>query len=92
VRVDLRVISSTTAIWRRDRGGRFRRNFITGSTWCPSRCRAGGAARGHPELARHFIELFNSEQGLPLRDLGEEAVALLQTMSLARQRAPAAAT
>jgi two-component system nitrogen regulation response regulator NtrX len=34
-----------------------------------------------PELAQHFIELFNAEQGLPLRELGEEAVAMLQTMS-----------
>ena len=34
-----------------------------------------------PELARHFIELFNTEQGLALRELGEDAVAMLQTMS-----------
>ena len=34
-----------------------------------------------PELARHFISEFNHTQGLPLRDLSEEAEALLQTMS-----------
>jgi two-component system nitrogen regulation response regulator NtrX len=34
-----------------------------------------------PELARHFIETFNREQGLTLRDLGEDAAAMLQTMS-----------
>jgi two-component system nitrogen regulation response regulator NtrX len=33
-----------------------------------------------PELARHFIDVFNRTQGLPLRDLGDEAVAMLQSM------------
>jgi two-component system nitrogen regulation response regulator NtrX len=33
-----------------------------------------------PELAQHFIEGFNKAQGLPLRSLSEDAVALLQTM------------
>ena len=33
-----------------------------------------------PELARHFIAEFNREQGLPLRGIGEDAVAILQTM------------
>jgi two-component system nitrogen regulation response regulator NtrX len=33
-----------------------------------------------PELARHFIEEFNQEQGLPLREIGEDAIAMLQTM------------
>ena len=34
-----------------------------------------------PELAAHFIEGFNKSQGLPLRALSEEAVAMLQTMA-----------
>ncbi len=34
-----------------------------------------------PELARHFIAQLNRDQGLPLRPLSEEAVALLQTMA-----------
>ena len=33
-----------------------------------------------PELAGHFIEAFNKSQGLPLREISEEAVAMLQTM------------
>ena len=31
-------------------------------------------------LARHFIEMFHRSQGLPLRDLTEDAEAMLQTM------------
>jgi two-component system nitrogen regulation response regulator NtrX len=33
-----------------------------------------------PELAAHFIADFNRSQGLPLRNMSDEAVALLQTM------------
>ena len=33
-----------------------------------------------PGLAQHFIEVLNQEQGLPLRELADEAQALLQTM------------
>ncbi|MEC7965666.1 MAG: helix-turn-helix domain-containing protein, partial [Pseudomonadota bacterium] len=33
-----------------------------------------------PVLAQHFIEMFNQTQGLPLRELSEDAVALMQTM------------
>ena len=33
-----------------------------------------------PTLAVHFIETFNRAQGLPMRELSDEAVALLQTM------------
>ena len=33
-----------------------------------------------PELAEYFISTFNKTQGLPLRKLSEDAVALLQTM------------
>ena len=33
-----------------------------------------------PMLARHFIEMFNQTQGLPMRGLSADAVALLQTM------------
>ena len=34
-----------------------------------------------PELATHFIEEFNKAQGLPLRALSDEAIAMLQTMN-----------
>ncbi len=33
-----------------------------------------------PELASHFVNEFHNVQGLPLRELGQEAEALLQTM------------
>jgi len=33
-----------------------------------------------PPLAAHFIAMFHKTQGLPLRELSDEAVALLQTM------------
>ena len=34
-----------------------------------------------PELARYFIELFNREQGMTARELGDDAAAMLQTMA-----------
>jgi two-component system nitrogen regulation response regulator NtrX len=33
-----------------------------------------------PVLADHFIEQFNASQGLPLREVSEDAAAMLQTM------------
>jgi two-component system nitrogen regulation response regulator NtrX len=33
-----------------------------------------------PQLASHFIANFNEQQGLPLRELSEDAIALMQTM------------
>ena len=33
-----------------------------------------------PALASHFIEMFNTSQGLPLRSLSSDATAMLQTM------------
>jgi FixJ family two-component response regulator len=55
VRVDLRVISSTDAgPAAGDRRGRSGRNSITGSTWCRSRCPAGGPARGHSRACPAF--------------------------------------
>ncbi len=34
-----------------------------------------------PVLAETFIDQFNETQGLPLRELSEESVALMQTMA-----------
>jgi two-component system, NtrC family, nitrogen regulation response regulator NtrX len=82
VRVDLRVISSTT----RDLGaeiaaGRFRQELYDRLNVVPIAVPSLEERREDiPELARHFIESFNRTQGLPLRSLSEEADALMQTM------------
>jgi two-component system nitrogen regulation response regulator NtrX len=81
VRVDLRVISSTT----RDLGaeisaGRFRQELYDRLNVVPIAVPSLEERREDiPELARHFIEIFNRTQGLPLRLLSEEADALMQT-------------
>jgi two-component system nitrogen regulation response regulator NtrX len=83
VRVDLRVISSTTRELAEEiAAGRFREELYHRLNVVPIDVPPLEDRREDiPELARHFIELFNSEQGLALRDLGEDAVAMLQTMS-----------
>ncbi|GHE02454.1 ATPase AAA [Defluviimonas sp. 20V17] len=82
VRVDLRVISSTT----RDLGheiaeGRFRQELYDRLNVVPIAVPSLEDRREDiPELAAHFVEMFNRTQGLPLRAVSDEAVALLQTM------------
>ena len=82
VRVDLRVISSTN----RDLGaeiaaGRFRQELYHRLNVVPISVPSLEERREDiPELARHFIEMFHRTQGLPLRGLSDEAVALMQTM------------
>jgi two-component system nitrogen regulation response regulator NtrX len=83
VRVDLRVISSTTRDLRAEiAGGRFRQELYDRLNVVPIAV-PGLAERREdiPALARHFIEQFHRTQGLPLRDLTPEAEAMLQTMS-----------
>lgn len=82
VRVDLRVISSTTKDLRREIGaGRFRQELFDRLNVVPIAVPSLEDRREDiPELTRHFIELFHRSQGLPLRDLTPEAEALLQTM------------
>lgn len=83
VRVDLRVISSST----RDldvevENGTFRQELFHRLNVVPIDVPALAERREDiPELASHFIEAFNKSQGLPLRELSDEAVAMLQTMS-----------
>jgi len=83
VRVDLRVISSTTRNLSGEiAAGRFREELYHRLNVVPIEVPPLEDRREDiPELARHFIELFNTEQGLALRELGEDAVAMLQTMS-----------
>ncbi|MGC9417355.1 MAG: sigma-54-dependent transcriptional regulator [Rhodovulum sp.] len=83
VRVDIRVISSTT----RDlpaaiAEGSFREELYHRLNVVPIEVPALDERREDiPELARYFISAFNRTQGLPLRSLSTEAEALLQTMA-----------
>jgi two-component system nitrogen regulation response regulator NtrX len=83
VRVDLRVISSTTRDLRAEiAAGRFRQELYDRLNVVPIAVPALEERREDiPELAAHFIEMFNKTQGLPLRRLSDEAQAMLQTMA-----------
>lgn len=82
VRVDLRVISSTTRDLRAEIGrGAFRQELYDRLNVVPIAVPSLEERREDiPDLARHFIEMFHRSQGLPLRDLSDEAQAMLQTM------------
>jgi two-component system nitrogen regulation response regulator NtrX len=82
VRVDLRVISSTSRDLATEIAqGRFREELYHRLNVVPIEVPSLEDRRDDiPELARHFIAEFNRDQGLPLRPLGEDAVAMLQTM------------
>jgi two-component system nitrogen regulation response regulator NtrX len=81
VRVDLRVISSTTRDLRSDiSSGRFRQELYDRLNVVPIPVPSLEERREDiPELTRHFIDLFHRSQGLPARALTEEAEAMLQT-------------
>ncbi len=83
VRVDIRVISSTTRdLLEEIRKGNFREELYHRLNVVPIEVLPLAERREDiPELAHHFIEQFNKSQGLPLRELSEEAAALLQAMS-----------
>jgi two-component system nitrogen regulation response regulator NtrX len=82
VRVDLRVISSTTRDLRSEiAAGRFRQELYDRLNVVPVTVPSLADRREDiPHLTRHFIAHLNRSQGLPLRDVSEEADALLQTM------------
>jgi two-component system nitrogen regulation response regulator NtrX len=82
VRVDLRVISSTTRDLRSEiAAGRFRQELFDRLNVVPIAVPPLSDRREDiPELTRHFIAQLNRAQGLPLRELTPEADALLQTM------------
>ena len=82
VRVDLRVISATCRDLEREiREGRFRQELFHRLNVVPIKVPSLEERREDiPVLARHFIAQFHAEQALPLRPLGEEAVALMQAM------------
>ncbi|ESW62147.1 MAG: ATPase AAA [Rhodobacter sp. CACIA14H1] len=83
VRVDLRVISSTTRDLRSEiAAGRFRQELYDRLNVVPIAVPSLEERREDiPDLTRHFIDLFHRSQGLPNRSLSAEAEAMLQTMS-----------
>jgi two-component system nitrogen regulation response regulator NtrX len=82
VRVDLRVISSTNRdLGQETRAGRFREELFHRLNVVPIAVPSLEERRDDiPVLADYFIASLNKAQGLPLREIGEETVALLQTM------------
>ncbi|GAA4217435.1 sigma-54-dependent Fis family transcriptional regulator [Sagittula sp. NFXS13] len=83
VRVDLRVISSTNRDLQEEiAAGRFREELYHRLNVVPIAVPSLAERREDiPVLARHFIEGCNASQGLPMRDLTDDAVALMQTMT-----------
>ncbi|MEO6301003.1 MAG: sigma-54 dependent transcriptional regulator [Paracoccaceae bacterium] len=82
VRVDLRVISSTSRELRSEISqGRFRQELYDRLNVVPIPVPSLEDRREDiPELTRHFVDMFHRTQGLPHRDLTPEAEAMLQTM------------
>ncbi len=83
VRVDLRVISSTTKNLEAEvEAGSFRAELFHRLNVVPIDVPPlEERLEDIPELATHFIEEFNTSQGLSSRIVSEEAIARLQTMS-----------
>lgn len=83
VQVDLRVISSTSRDLEHEIAqGRFRRELYHRLNVVPIAVPSLEDRRDDiPLLAKYFIEMLNKTQGLPLRTLGREVRAQLQTMS-----------
>ena len=82
VRVDLRVISSTNRDLEAEiDAGRFRQELYHRLNVVPIPVPSLEDRREDiPVLAQHFIEACNASQGLPIREISEEAAALMQTM------------
>lgn len=83
VSVDLRVISSTNRDLQEEiAAGRFREELYHRLNVVPITVPPLAERREDiPELAAYFLGLFNRDQGLPLRELAEDAQAMLQTMA-----------
>lgn len=82
VRVDMRVISSTNKDLQAEiEAGRFRQELYHRLNVVPIQVPSLEDRREDiPQLADYFIDTFNKTQGLPQRNLSDEAVAMLQTM------------
>jgi two-component system, NtrC family, nitrogen regulation response regulator NtrX len=82
LRVDVRVISSTNRDLEDEiEAGNFREELFHRLNVVPVRVPSLEERREDiPELAATFIDQFNQNQGLPLRALSDDAIAMLQTM------------
>ncbi|WP_136442396.1 sigma-54-dependent transcriptional regulator [Pacificoceanicola onchidii] len=82
VRVDLRVISSTgRELTQEIAAGRFREELYHRLNVVPIAVPSLAERREDiPVLAEHFIGECNEQQGLPAREISEDAAALMQTM------------
>ncbi|KIC31369.1 sigma-54-dependent transcriptional regulator, partial [Leisingera sp. ANG-M7] len=82
IKVDLRVVSSTNKDLDAEiEAGTFRQELYHRLNVVPVAVPSLADRREDiPLLAGHFIAQFNEAQGLPLRELTDEAVALMQTM------------
>lgn len=83
VRVDLRVISATNKNLEHEiAADRFRQELYHRLNVVPIPVPSLADRREDiPQLADYFITQLNESQGLPLRDMTEDAVALMQTMT-----------
>jgi two-component system, NtrC family, nitrogen regulation response regulator NtrX len=82
LRVDVRVISSTNKDLEAEiEAGNFRQELYHRLNVVPVGVPSLEERREDiPELAATFIDQFNQSQGLPLRALSDDAIAMLQTM------------
>lgn len=83
INVDVRVISSSNRDLEAEiTAGTFREELYHRLNVVPIPVPALAERREDiPELAAYFIDGFNKAQGLPLRELSEEAAAMMQTMT-----------
>ncbi len=83
ITVDLRVISSTNRdLMVEIEAGRFRQELYHRLNVVPIHVPSLAERRDDiPLLAAHFVTQLNRAQGLPLRPIGADAAALLQTMN-----------
>jgi two-component system, NtrC family, nitrogen regulation response regulator NtrX len=80
VQVDVRVISSTTRDLRREiEDGRFREDLYHRLNVVPVRVPSLAERRDDiPQLVSHFMKRLSAASGLPMRDISDEAMAVLQ--------------
>ena len=80
VQVDVRVISSSTADLRKEiEAGRFREDLYHRLNVVPVRVPSLAERRDDvPCLVAHFMKRLSAASGLPMRDVSDEAIAVLQ--------------
>jgi two-component system nitrogen regulation response regulator NtrX len=83
VQVDARVISSTTADLRAEiQDGKFREDLYHRLNVVPVRVPSLSERRDDiPALVQHFMKRLSATSGLPMRQIGDDAMAVLQAHS-----------